>query len=87
MAAKKKRAAPRPRQAKRAASDETNPVHAMVTMIATHEATIRKLAEVVVNLHANVRALRDVVEPLAQTTIDERVARPLRVLRTVTLDE
>jgi hypothetical protein len=56
-------------------------------MIATHEATIRKLAEVVVNLHANVRALRDVVEPLAQTTIDERVTRPLRVLRTVTLDE
>ena len=62
-------------------------MQAMLTMIATHEATIRKLAEVVVNLHANVRALRDVVEPLASTTIDERVTRPLRVLRRVTLDE
>ncbi len=59
----------------------------MLTMIATHESTIRKLAEVVVNLHANLRALRDVVEPLAATATDERVTRPLRALLEVTLDE
>jgi hypothetical protein len=85
MAAKKKRAAPR--RARGETVDGAEAAHAMLTMIATHEATIRKLAEVVVNLHANVRALRDVVEPLASTTIDERVAKPLRTLRRTTLDE
>ncbi len=85
MAAKKKRTAPR--HARQESTDSADAAHAMLTMIATHEATIRKLAEVVVNLHANVRAIRDVLEPLASTTIDERVVKPLRVLRRTTLDE
>jgi hypothetical protein len=85
MAAKKKRAAPR--QKREETVDGADAAHVMLAMIATHEQTIRKLAEVVVNLHANVRALRDVVEPLASTTIDERVVKSLRALRRTTLDE
>ncbi|HEY8087367.1 MAG TPA: hypothetical protein VIF09_05970 [Polyangiaceae bacterium] len=62
-------------------------MQATMEAIANHQAAITQLAEVVVNLHANVRALRDVVEPMSERTVDPRVLEAGRRLRAVTLDE
>ena len=55
--------------------------------LAGHEAAIRQLAEVVVNLHANIRALREVADALADGVKDRRVAGALQRLRRLKLDE
>ncbi len=52
-----------------------------------HDEGIRQLAEVVVNLHANIRALRDVVEALAAGASDRRALAAVLRLRRVKLDD
>jgi hypothetical protein len=59
----------------------------IATALASHESSIRQLAEVVVNLHANIRALREVVSALADQTKDPRVTAAKLRLRRVKLDE
>jgi hypothetical protein len=63
----------------------------IATALASHESSIAQLAEVVVNLHANVRALRDLVEALAEEATAAgprpRVAGAKRRLRRIKLDE
>ena len=56
------------------------------TTLGNHDAAIRQLAEVVVNLHQNIRALRDLIEPLSEASDDERVVRALGRLRRVRLE-
>jgi hypothetical protein len=90
MAAKKR--ATRSRSAGRAAGprdvrDTRDAVQRIVEALASHEAAIRQLAEVVVNLHENVRALREVAEALAEGATDERVVGASRRLRRVKLRE
>jgi len=55
--------------------------------LANHEAAIRQLAQVVVNLHANVSALRELVEAVAEGASGPRVARAAQRLRRVKLEE
>jgi hypothetical protein len=55
--------------------------------LARHEGTIRQLAEVVVNLHANVSALRDVLDALTARTTDPKVTRAKARLERVKLRE
>jgi hypothetical protein len=62
-------------------------VHLIATALASHESSIRQLAEVVVNLHANIRAIREVVDALAEGTSDPRVVNARQRLRRVKLDE
>jgi hypothetical protein len=59
----------------------------IVTALAGHESSIRKLAEVVVNLHDNVRALRALVEVLADGAGEKAVRDARRQLDRVALDE
>jgi hypothetical protein len=80
MAAKK--ATKRPR-----AGEEAEAAERIMAILATHEAAIRQLAEVVVNLHANVRAHRDAIDALIDGSTDSRVAGAKRRLRRVTLKE
>jgi hypothetical protein len=93
MAAKKTAKRPQPRPRSRPQSPppshapEVDAVRAIAATLASHEAAIRQLAEVVVNLHQNVRALRDVVELLAERSADPRVTTAGRRLRSVSLDE
>jgi phage shock protein A len=85
MAAKKAKKHPRgapPRGARKSGEDFASLI---ATALASHESSIAQLAEVVVNLHANVRALRDLVEALAEPR--PRVAGAKRRLRRIKLDE
>lgn len=89
MAAKKAKKHPRgapPRGARKSGEDLASLI---ATALASHESSIAQLAEVVVNLHANVRALRDLVEALAEgaSATGPRVAGAKRRLRRVKLDE
>jgi hypothetical protein len=59
----------------------------IVTALAGHESSIRKLAEVVVNLHDNVRALRALVEALSDGAGDKAIKDARRRLARVALDE
>jgi hypothetical protein len=87
MAAKKreKRARASPPLCARTGAED--PLHMIATALASHESSIGQLAEVVVNLHANIRALREVVSALADTTKDPQVTRAKLRLRRVKLDE
>jgi hypothetical protein len=62
-------------------------LQAFATALENHDGSIRQLAEVVVNLHRNVRSLRDLLEPLAEASSDERVVRALGRLRRVRLEQ
>jgi hypothetical protein len=62
-------------------------VELIATALASHDSAIRQLAEVVVNLHANIRAIREVVEALADGAGDPRVTGARARLRRVKLDE
>jgi hypothetical protein len=79
MAAKKRTRRPR--------SDGADAAQAIVGALASHESAIRQLAEVVVNLHANVRALRDLVDALAEGKTEARIARARLRLGRVKLEE
>ena len=41
-------------------------VQLIATALASHESSIRQLAEVVVNLHENIRAIREVLDALTE---------------------
>jgi hypothetical protein len=79
----KQRRAP-PRGAQRSGADFASLV---ATALASHESSIAQLAEVVVNLHANVRALRDLVEALAEKAAGPQIAGAKRRLRRIKLEE
>jgi hypothetical protein len=87
--AAKKRATKRPRTKRPVAAphDGRDAVRLIGEALASHEAAIRQLAEVVVNLHENVRALRDLADALADGATDERVVGARRRLRRVKLDQ
>jgi hypothetical protein len=89
MAAKKVTRRPQRRSDEhtRAAPDETEAVQLIAGTLARHEGTIRQLAEVVVNLHANVQALREVVDALTARASDPRISRAKARLRRVKLEE
>jgi hypothetical protein len=55
--------------------------------LANHESAIRQLAQVVVNLHANVGALREMADALAERESGAQVARARKRLLSVTLEE
>jgi hypothetical protein len=76
---------PAPAPGQEAGGEEA--VELIATALASHDAAIRQLAEVVVNLHANIRAIREVVEALADGAGDARVAGPRARLRRVKLVE
>ncbi len=67
--------------------DAANGIELIATALSRHESAIRQLAEVVVNLHANVAALRDVVDALAAESETPRIARARARLRAVKLRE
>jgi hypothetical protein len=68
-------------------ADGAEAVQAIVGALANHESAIRQLAQVVVNLHANVSALRDAVDALAEGASGARGARARERLRRVQLEE
>lgn len=78
---------PRPEDPNPDTGDPLGGLQMIATTLGNHDAAIRQLAEVVVNLHQNIRALRDVVEPLADRSNDERVIQARNRLRRVKLDE
>jgi hypothetical protein len=90
MATKKASKAPRAavrRDGEGPPRNEADAVQLIAGTLARHEATIRQLAEVVVNLHANVQALREVIEALTEGTSDRRVSRAKARLGRVKLNE
>jgi hypothetical protein len=62
-------------------------VRLIAEALAGHEAAIRQLAEVVVNLHANIGAIRDVVDALAEGAKDPRVVAAKGRLKRVKLQD
>jgi hypothetical protein len=79
------------KRAKRAvtkrSTDGVDAVRLIGATLAGHDAAIRQLAEVVVNLHENVRALREVADALAIGGTDKRVLGAIKRLRALRLDE
>ena len=83
MAAKKTAKRPRPKAP--GTTHEMKALRRIAETLSSHEAAIRQLAEVVVNLHENVRALRDVAEALGDGPEGRRVVGAIRRLRRVKL--
>jgi hypothetical protein len=70
-----------------ASPDGSEAVHLIGATLARHESAIRQLAEVVVNLHDNVRALREVADALGSGATDKRVGAAIKHLRALKLAE
>jgi hypothetical protein len=80
----------RPKTTARAREEEREPTEALeliATALAGHDGAIRQLAEVTVNLHANIRAIRGLVEALAAKSTEPHIASARATLRRVKLDE
>jgi hypothetical protein len=87
MAAKKAKTRAKKERPERREPAAGQAIELIATALAGHDAAIQQLAEVVVNLHANIRAIREVVEALAEATSEPRVAEARARLRRVKLDE